>query len=128
MAKTHSDAWNLNTILQRFLLQAPVCACSGGFFNLEGVQTQLILPHFRGALYLWAVLFGDRSLHLNLCVTKMKSGIGFMFLLIHFGTDCHTLLKKQSQCYELQSWFNNLNISSCPDTNSAGYRYMKTVN
>lgn len=117
MAKTHVGVWNLNMVLQGLSLQALVCTCSAGFFKLEGVQTQLILSQFGGGvLSLWAVLFGDRHLLLNLCVTQIKSRIGFIFLLTHFGAVCHTVLKKQSQCFELQSWFNDLNISFCPDT------------
>lgn len=75
-----------------------------------------IISVWGDALSLWAVLFGDRCLHLNLRATKIKSRIGFIFLLPRFGALCHTVLKKQSQCYGLQSWFNDLNISFCPDT------------
>lgn len=85
MAKTHLGVWNFNMALQLFSFQAPVCTCSVGFFKLEGMQGQLILSQFGGALSLWSILFGERGLHLNLCVTKMKSRIGFIFLLTHFG-------------------------------------------
>lgn len=95
---------NQSVLVQQVSLSWKVCRPSYYYLSLGGAHS------------LWAVLFGDRSLHLNLCVTNMMSRIGFIFLLTHFGTACHTLLKKQIWCYELQLWFNDLNVSFCPDT------------